>query len=359
MKKIFLVTACALFVVFVKAAPAEIAVKGVDVSSLRKNEDFGARYFYDSGTQDDALKILRDGGANTARVRVWVNSPDGYHGKTQLLQIAQRVKKLGMKLLVDFHYSDTWADPGHQTKPEAWKHYDLAQLNKAVYQHTKEICDALVQQGTPADFVQIGNEINDGMLWPEGRVSSNGRNYSNLAQLVRSGVNAAKQAHDATRIVLHIAGFSQSWFDSMKAQGLDWDYTGVSYYTWWHGSFESLESNLKLAANRYGKPVLICETSYPWTLAGADSESNIIGQSSQLASGYPASMQGQYDVMRRVIDIVNRVPQGRGAGIIYWDGTWTAVSGNGWDNFDPKSGNNWENQALFDYSGQETWRIFR
>lgn len=182
--------------------------------------------------------------------------------------------------------------------------------------------------------------------------------------LVRSGINGAKHAHAATAVVLHVAAggsasFIQWWFDGMKQQGIDWDITGVSYYTWWHGTLAQLKSGLGLAASRYKKPVLVCETSYPFTLAPGDSTANIISQSSQLLAGYPASFESQYKVMRAIIDIVNAVPNGLGAGIIYWDGTWTAVPGNGWDNLNPSSGNNWENQALFDYQGKETWHIFR
>ena len=339
---------------------AALPIKGCDVSSLRKSEDKGGRYFWASGWQDDALKIIKDGGINTVRVKVWVNSPDGYHNKVRVLEIARRARANGMKLLVDFHYSDTWADPAHQTKPAAWRTYNLSQLNTAVYNHTLDVCRSLANQGTPADFVQVGNEINDGMLWPEGRISSNGSSFGPLAQLLRSGINGAKAANSATKIVLHIAkggdwNLIQWWFDGVKAQGIGWDYTGVSYYPYWHGSLSGLQTALTNAASRYAKPVLVVETAYPFVLAEGDSQPNNIGVPSQLVSGYPATIQGQYDMLKKICSIVNAIPNGRGAGVIYWEGTWTPVRGNGWDNFNPSSGNNWENQAFFDFSGKAHW----
>lgn len=339
---------------------AAIWIKGCDVSSLRKSEDKGGKYYYQSGWQDDALKILRDAGVNTVRVRIWVSSPDGYHGKTQALQIAKRAKALGQKILIDFHYSNTWADPGHQTKPSAWNSYTLSQLNTAVYNHTYDICLALKNQGTPADYVQIGNEINDGMLWSTGRISTNGNSFANLAQLLRSGINGAKAANSGTAIVLHIAkggdwGLIQWWFDGVKAQGIAWDYTGVSYYPYWHGAMSNLKTALNNAASRYAKPVLVVECAYPWVLAEGDSQANNIGLSSQLVSGYPATLQGQYDMIKAIGTIVAAVPNSRGAGFIYWDATWTPVKGNGWDPANSSTGNNWENQALFDFTGKALW----
>jgi len=339
------------------SASAAIWIKGADCSSLRKSEDKGGKYYYASGSQADALKILHDAGCNTVRIRVWIGSPDGYHGKTQILQIAKRTKALGQKLLVDFHYSYTWTDPGHQTKPTAWASYTLSQLNTTVYNHTYDICSALNAQGTPADYVQIGNEINDGMLWSTGRISTNGNSFANLAQLLRSGINGAKAANASTAIVLHIANggnwsLIQWFFDGVKAQGISWDYTGVSYYPYWHGPLSSLQTALNNAANRYAKPVLVVECAYPWTLAAGDSMANNIGLSSQLVSGYAATVTGQTSMINAIKSVLNAVPNSRGAGFLYWDATWTPVTGNGWDNTNSSSGNNWENQALFDFTGK-------
>ena len=150
----------------VEMAPgrAALTIMGADISSLKKSEDKGGVYAYEDGTQADALMILHDHGLNYARIRVWVNSPDGYHGKSQMLEMAKRLKKNKIKLLVDFHYVDSWADPGKQPKPAAWADLDFEGLKQALYDHTYDVCISLKEQGTPPDIVQIGNEINNGML---------------------------------------------------------------------------------------------------------------------------------------------------------------------------------------------------
>jgi len=336
---------------------AAIWIKGGDCSSLAKSEALGGKYYTSAGVQGDALAILKANGSNTVRLRIWNNSPDGYHNKAKLLTMAKRVKAQGMKLLVDFHYSDTWADPGQQSKPAAWSGYSLSWLNTAVYNFTYDVCKALVDQGTPADYVQIGNETNDGLLWDEGRLSTVSYNFSNMCQILRSGINGAKAASSSTAIVLHIANggswdLVMWWFDSVAAQGISWDYTGVSYYPYWHGTLSAFKTTMTNAAARYAKPVLVCETAYPFTLNAKDSTANVIGLSSQLVSGYGASSTGQYNMLKAICDIMNSIPNGRGAGVLWWDATWTAVTGNGWDNTTSGTGNNWENQALFGYDSK-------
>src|SRR5690606_31642149 len=155
------------------ASPAHagpgLAIRGADVSSLAKSEALGGVYRYADGRRGDALAILRDAGVNHIRLKVWVNPADGYNTKRQVLAIAARAKALGQKVLVDFHYSDTWADPGKQTKPAAWENLSFDELRQAVYDHTADVLGALAAQGTPADMAQIGNELNGGLLWPDGR----------------------------------------------------------------------------------------------------------------------------------------------------------------------------------------------
>lgn len=174
---------------------------GADISGLKKSEDMGGTYADTDGRPGDALEILRDHGMNYARLRVWVDSPDGYHGKAQLLEIARRLKKNKIKLLVDFHYSDSWADPGKQYKPAAWEKLDFEALQQAVYDHTYDVCISLKRQGTPPDMVQIGNEINNGMLWPDGKTD----NWDNLAALLKQGQRAAKDCNPSTQVMLQVA----------------------------------------------------------------------------------------------------------------------------------------------------------
>ncbi|MEU8039692.1 arabinogalactan endo-1,4-beta-galactosidase [Streptosporangium sp. NPDC049078] len=332
------------------AGSATLAVKGADTSSLPKSEAYGGRYHDAGGARGDALAILAAAGANYVRLKVWVNPADGYNNKARVLAMAQRVKARGMRLLVDFHYSDTWADPGKQYKPAAWNGYTFAQLKTAVYNHTYDVLNALKAQGTTADMVQVGNEINDGMLWEDGRSS----NFGNLAQLLNSGYSAVKAVSSSTRVVLHLAeggdnGLFRWWFDSAAAHGVNYDVIGVSYYPYWHGTLGAFQANINDIASRYGRPVLLAETAYPFTTGNDDGLANIITAATPYP-GYPASSAGQSAMLRDVMSIVQAVPGGRGLGAVYWEPTWTAVTGNGWDPADPSSGNGWENQALFDFA---------
>ncbi len=329
------------------------SIKGSDVSSLAKSEALGGTYRTSSGTTGDALAILKSAGQNYARVKVWVSPKDGYNTKTQVLALAKRIKAQGMKLLVDFHYSDTWADPGAQTVPSAWSGHSYSQLRTDVYNHTYDVLNALKAQGTTADMVQVGNEINGGMLWNAGSTS----NWSQLAGLLNSGYDAVKAVSSSTQVALHLAKGgdltgTRWWFDNAVSNGVKFDVIGLSYYGYWHGSLADFQTTLDDAAARYGKPVFVAETAYPFRLDSDDSFENIIDLSSELVSGYPATTAGQTRWMNDVASIVEAVPNGRGLGVFYWESTWTAVTGNGWDPADSSSGNGWENQALFDYDNK-------
>ncbi|MFD7280641.1 glycosyl hydrolase 53 family protein [Streptomyces sp. NPDC059862] len=330
------------------------SIKGADISSLAKSEAKGGVYKNSSGTTGDALAILKSSGMNYARLKVWVNPADGYNNKTRVLAMAKRIKAQGMKLLVDFHYSDTWADPGAQSKPAAWAGHSYSQLKTDVYNHTYDVLNALKAQGTTADMVQVGNEINGGMLWNEGSTS----NWTQLAGLLNSGYDAVKAVNSSTTVALHLAkggdlSGTRWWFDSAVANGVKFDAIGLSYYGYWHGTLHDFQTTLDDAAARYGKPVFVAETAYPFRLDSEDAHENIIDLSSELVSGYAASTAGQTQWMKDIASIVEAVPNGRGLGVFYWEATWTAVGGNGWDPTDAASGNGWENQALFGYDDRE------
>ncbi|MZE78689.1 arabinogalactan endo-1,4-beta-galactosidase, partial [Streptomyces sp. SID5475] len=331
-------------------AAAPLAVRGGDLSSLPKNEAFGASYRYEDGTAGDALAILRSAGMNYVRLKIWVDPADGYNDKDNVLAMARRAKAQGMKLLVDFHYSDAWADPGKQNKPAAWSSHGYEQLRRDVRDHTHDVLNALKAQGTTADMVQIGNEINGGMLWPEGSTD----NWPQLAGLLKAGAEAAKSVSAGTRVVLHLAEGgdlegTRWWFDRAVAHGVPFDVIGLSYYGYWHGTPADLRANLNASASRYGRPVLVAETAYAHTLRNDDALENIIARGDQLVPGYPATPEGQAAQLREVMAAVADVPDGRGLGVVYWEPAWTAVPGSGWDPADPGSGNAWENQALFGY----------
>lgn len=329
-----------------------LSILGADISSLKKSEDMGGIYRHADGTEADALQVLKDHGLNYARLRVWVDPADGYHDKAEILEMALRLKSLDIKLLVDFQYSDTWADPGKQIKPEAWKDYDFEQLKKAVYEHTLDVCSSLVEQGTPPDMVQVGNEINAGMLWPDGSYER----FDNLAALLKEGYRAVKDCSGSTLVMLHIAEggdneLARWWFDNITRREVPFDLIGISYYPFWHGSLAELQANLNDISARYDKDVIVVETAYAFTDQEADFHPNI-ANSELLVPGYPYTPEGQRLMLRDIMAVVRAVSGGRGLGVFYWDAVWTAVPGNGWDPTDPASGNAWENQALFDYDGR-------
>ncbi len=332
---------------------ASLSILGADISSLKKSEDYGGIYRTSDGKPRDAVKILRSEGMNWARLRVWVDPADGYHDKAELLEMAKRIRTSQMDLLVDLHYSDTWADPGKQFKPAAWEDLPFDQLVQTVYDYTYDICYSLVEQNTPPAMIQLGNELNSGMLWPDGH-TWNPPNWDNLAQLLTAGYDAVKACSPDTKVMLHLAnggdnGLYRWWFDNITSRGVQFDVIGVSYYSFWHGSLADLQYNLNDITARYDKDVVVVETAYPFVLADDDGWPNIIGSQDQLASGYPATPEGQTAMLEAVLSIIRAVPDGRGLGFFYWDATWTGVPGNGWDPADPSSGNAWENQALFDF----------
>jgi arabinogalactan endo-1,4-beta-galactosidase len=330
--------------------PGRLEIRGMDISSLPKNEDHGAVYRRADGRRADPVRLLAEAGVSHARLKVWVDPADGYHTKARILPLARRLARAGIGLWIDFHYSDTWADPAHQTKPAAWAGLDTAGLARAVYAHTADVLGALRRQGTPAGLVQIGNELNGGMLWPEG----DWEHWDGLATLLRAGLAAARDSTPRVRTILHLAdggdnGLYRWWFDNAVSRGVDFDVIGLSYYPFWHGPVAGAAANMADVSARYGRPCVIAETAYPFTLASEDDVNDILYDPAQLTDGYPASPAGQAAWLRTVADLAAGVPDGRGLGHCYWEGAWTQRPGSGWDPADPASGNAWENLALFDF----------
>jgi arabinogalactan endo-1,4-beta-galactosidase len=339
---------------------AALSILGADVSSLKKSLDLGGEYFDDERTHQcrkrSALDILGEHGANAIRLRVWVNPADGHHNIRELAEMGRRAKEAGLGVLVDLHYSDSWADPGTQNKPAAWASFSVDQLEKAVFDHTLAACLSLRAEGVTPELVQLGNEINSGILFPDGS-TWNPPNWPNLARFLKAGYKAVKLCSPRTKVMLHLAnggdnGAFRWWFDNITAQGVDFDVIGASYYMYWHGPLGALQFNLNDMASRYGKEVVVVETGYPFTLGFNDNENNLIGLQSQLIDGYPATPAGQAANFRDIMSIVRAVPNGRGLGAYYWEATWTAVPGNGWDPTNPASGDTWENQAMFDFDSR-------
>jgi len=242
---------------------------GADISFLPQLEGRGIT-FYDRGLEKDAIQILKDHGFNYIRLRVFVNpeneegySPgQGFCGLDNTLQMAKRIKAAGLHLLLDFHYSDTWADPQKQFKPKAWEGLEFNALTSTLKAYTKSVLTALKAQSTMPDMVQIGNEINHGMVWPEGHIS----NLDNLATLLKAGTEAVKEVDANTIIMMHLALGGQNeetvfWFDNMIARGVEFDIIGLSYYPIWHCTLDDLKSNMLDLIKRYQKDINVVEYS--------------------------------------------------------------------------------------------------
>jgi len=332
-------------------AASRLSLLGADVSSVQRALELGQKYYNASGTQQDPLDILKGVGVNYIRLRIWNDPASGYNNKAKVLAFAKVVKAKGLKLMIDFHYSDTWADPGKQYKPAAWASHNLSQLQTDVCDYTYDICNSLKAQGTTPDSVQIGNEINVGMLWDDGKVINN--NFANLSLLLKAGYNATKACNSGTQVIIHTADADSDaharWFyDGIKANGVIWDITGLSYYCYWHGSLSNMTSVVKDMIARYGKPVVIMETAYPFTTANADGTANVISSGTPCPD-YPATWTGQANNFNAVQAAARA---GGAIGVFYWEPTWVATAGNGWDPTNiSDSGNEWDNQAIFNWTG--------
>ncbi|WP_308124873.1 glycosyl hydrolase 53 family protein [Streptomyces sp. NEAU-YJ-81] len=331
------------------SAANALSMRGADVSTAQRALELGARYYDTNGNAKDPLDILKGAGVNYVRLRVWNNPASGYNNKAKVLAYAKTVKAKGLKLLIDFHYSDTWADPGKQYKPAAWTGHGIGQLQTDVYNYTYDVCNSLKSQGTTPDSVQIGNEINVGMLWDDGKVINN--DFTNLSTLLKAGYNATKACDSATKVIIHTANADSDaharWFyDGIKAKGVNWDITGLSYYCMWHGSLSTMYNVVADMKSRYGKDVILAETAYPFTAADADSTGNSVTSG---CSGYPLTWEGQ---AANFTDVQNTARDAGAIGVFYWEPTWYAVPGNGWDPADiNNSGDGWDNMALFDWTG--------
>ena len=346
-------------------------IMGADVSMLAQIEASGGK-FYAQGVEKDCLEILRDHGVNWIRLRIW-NDPTDKDGKPlgggnndldRTVEIAARAKALGFKFLLDFHYSDWWADPSKQDMPKAWVGLDSSELNHAIYDYTAEVVQTLADAGAMPDMVQIGNEVNGGMLWPAGKIWAQGSEevggYDGFAELLKQGIQAIRDndSHSddpekRVRIAIHLADggnneLYRSVFDELTARNVDFDVIGLSYYNFWHGPMERFISNMNDISKRYQKDVVILETAYAYTLADSDGYPNLLGGGDKDIGDYKPTVQGQATAIRDVMLAVAEVPNDRGLGIFYWETEWIAAEGAGWAT---GQGNAWENLALFDFDG--------
>lgn len=243
--------------------------KGADVSWLTEMEKAGNKFYTSSGREMECMTLLRELGMNAIRLRVWVNPADGWCNKTDLLAKAWRAHNLNMRLMIDFHYSDSWADPSQQTKPAAWKDYSVEELKTAVASHTKEVLNALKAMGITPEWVQVGNETGNGMLWDDGKASDHMAQY---AALNNAGYDAVKEVFSTAKVIVHLQNGDSNtlfrWlFDGLKANQGKWDVIGMSLYPQkdtWESMNTACIANMKDMIERYDSEVVLCEVGMPW-----------------------------------------------------------------------------------------------
>jgi len=243
--------------------------KGADVSWLTQLESSGIKFYNSAGMEQECMSLLKNLGMNTVRLRVWVNPSPSWNNKSDVIAKALRAKNLGMRIMIDFHYSDTWADPGHQTKPVAWASQDFTTLKTSLANHTTDVLNELKNNGIMPEWVQVGNETNDGMLWPDGKASTN---MAGFAQLVNAGYDAVKSVFPQAKVIVHVSnGFDNTlfrWlFDGLKGNGGKWDVIGMSLYptaaNWSTLNSQCLGNMMDMVA-RYNKEIMIVEVGMSW-----------------------------------------------------------------------------------------------
>lgn len=359
-------------------------MKGVDVSSVIALEKSGVVFYNEDGKEQDIFKTLSEAGVNYIRVRIW-NDPfdaqgNGYGGGNNDLEtaveIGKRATKFGLKVLVDYHYSDFWADPAKQQAPKAWKSLSLEDKGTALYEYTKESLTKLLKEGVDVGMVQVGNETT-GIFCGE-------NNWKNIALLMKEGSRAIREVSDQNKkdiqIAIHFtnpenAENYERYAMILENFEVDYDVFASSYYSYWHGSLDNLTSILSLVAQNYNKKVMVAETSYAYTYDNGDGHGNTISEETVVNKNYPITVQGQANAVRDVIAAVAAVGEA-GIGVFYWEPAWLPVPGetfeerqplwekygSGWassyaSEYDPVDagvyygGTAWDNQAMFDFNG--------
>ncbi|MEI7423672.1 MAG: glycosyl hydrolase 53 family protein [Prolixibacteraceae bacterium] len=282
--------------------------KGADISWLPQMEATGYKFYNDAGTEEDCIKILKDHGINAVRLRTFVDPSldpfSGHCSKAETVAMAVRAQKSGMRIMIDFHYSDSWADPSKQKKPKAWEGHDFPILLKDLYDYTFEVMSALKSAGVTPEWVQVGNEIPGGMVYPEGSTA----NWNQLSQLLNKGYDAIKAVCPTSKVILHIDQGNNSqrfigWFDNARNYVTKYDIIGLSYYPYWLTgspdytlSINDLGANLTDLASRYGKEVMVVEVG-----------------------GEDTKIQNTYDMLVATLKKVVEVPNKKGLGVFYWE----------------------------------------
>lgn len=309
-------------------------VRAVDMSFLPAAEADGAVY-KNNGVTQDAITTLKEAGVNYIRIRLWKNPATGHSTFNEVKTFAQRVHNAGLKVWLTVHYSDTWADPSAQQIPAEWASLSFADLKTAAVNYTGQILTDI-----KPDIIQIGNETNNGFMYPAGNLTNNEAQYLQLVNAISAKI---RQQSPTVKIMLHHAGTNGAdWFFN-KVANVDYDYIGLSYYPIWHGKdLAAIKSSLTSLGAAHNKKVFIAETSYPFTLGYNDYTNNVVGQSSQLVPGYAATPDGQLAFVKAIRNMVETTSGG--LGFCYWGAEWTA-----WKGTTATDGSTWENQALWGF----------
>lgn len=316
------------------SALAALPYKGADWSSLLIEEKAGKSYKNAAGQTQPLETILKNSGVNTVRQRIWVNPSDGNYNLDYNLRLAARAKAAGLRIYLDFHYSDNWADPGKQVVPAAWASLSKDALVAQVYSYTKSVLDSFAAKGLGLDIVSIGNEITPGLLFPVGKLGS-GEGAGNVAALLKSASKGIKESSMSPKpkIMIHLDNgwkwdTQKWWYDAVTGAGLssgDYDIQGISYYPFYNAaaSLSALSSSMNNMAQRYGKDVMVVETNWPsWC-------PNPKYQFPADTKAIPISVDGQTQWMKEVAKRVAAVPNGKGTGLFYWEPAWIDNAGLG------------------------------
>lgn len=305
-KKLFSLLAIVLSNLLLAQHKESVFAKGADVGWLPQMEATGYKFYNNNSKETDCLQLLKDLGMNSIRLRVWVNPSDdkasGHCSKEETVAMALRAQKMGFRIMINFHYSDSWADPAKQFKPKAWEKHSFSELLNDVYNHTFDVINTLKVAGVTPEWVQVGNEIPGGMLWPDGSTA----NWPQLGQLLNKGYDAVKAVDKNIKVIVHVDEGNnnekfRTFFDNATAQKVRYDVIGLSYYPYWikkdyTETIADLQFNLNDMAQRYGKEVMIVE------VGGEDDK-----------------VQNTYELLTATIKAVKNVPNNKGIGVLYWE----------------------------------------
>ncbi|NNV57536.1 glycoside hydrolase family 53 protein [Limnovirga soli] len=323
-------------------------IRGLDLSFTPEIASYNISY-KDNGTTKDILTIAKSKGINTIRLRLWNNPATAHSSLTEIMAYAKQIKAAGLQFWLDFHYSDTWADPGAQSKPAAWNGLNFTTLQDSLYNYTKAVLLQLQQNNVTPDYVETGNEINSGFLWNEGKImSATDANWGNFILLLKQAIKATREVAPNAKIIIHIAGYdyAQQYYTNLQNAQTDYDIIGLSYYPWWHGKdLNALEQNIKTISTTFKKPVLIAETAYPFTFGYNDYTNNIAGSADKAIDAYPGTPIGQAQFITTLVGAVKKAVTNNNFGVCYWAPDWVAFKGS-----TATDGSPWENLSLFDFN---------